>query len=319
MTRSTRMLTAVGTLLVALASSATPAAASSPGRLAFASDVQGNVDVYTVRTDGTGLRRLTSSPVFDACARYSPDGRLIAWCSGVGAAGGVIEIWAMRANGRHKRQLTRLGGRMTFPDFSPDARTVVFSGRLAGIANGEIYATSVRGDGLTQLTDDPADDSWPAFSPDGSRIAFMSTRSGLRQLWVMNADGINPIQLTTDPIAKGQLPRWSPDGTRIAYSTDDPAMGQEDIWVINVDGTNPTRLTTTTTREFGPDWSPDGQELAYVDATDPTRRTVMIINADGSGARAVSPFGNQFVPSWRSTRNRIITLRTRGPDSRVGA
>ena len=209
----------------------------------------------------------------------------------------------MRANGRRKSQLTHLGGRMTFPDFSPDGRTVVFSGLLAGVSNNEIYATSAQGGGLTQLTDDPGEDSWAAFSPDGSRIAFMSTRTGLRQLWIMNADGSNPTQVTTDPIAKGQLPRWSPDGHRIAYSTDDPLLGQ-DIWVIDADGTDPTRLTSAAAREFGPDWSPDGQQLAYVDASDPVQRTVMIMNADGTGAHPVNPFGNQFVPSWQRITGR---------------
>jgi Tol biopolymer transport system component len=298
MTSPTRVLMAVATGVVVLASASTATAAPRTERLAFAADVQGNVDVYTVRTDGSRVRRLTHSPAFDACARYSPDGRWIAWCSGVGAAGGVIEIWIMRGNGRRMSQLTHLGGRMTFPDFSPDGRTVVFSGLLAGVSNNEIYATSVQGSGLTQLTDDPAEDLWAAFSPDGSRIAFISARTGLRQLWIMNADGSNPTQVTTDSIAKGQLPRWSPDGHRIAYSTDDPLLGQ-DIWVIDADGRNPIQLTRAAAREFGPDWSPDGEQLAYVDGSDPAQRTVMIINADGTGARPVKPFGNQFVPSWQ--------------------
>jgi Tol biopolymer transport system component len=294
------MLTAVATGLIALASASTSASAPRTERLAFGADVQGNVDVYTVRTDGSGLRRLTDSPAFDACSRYSPDGGWITWCRGVGA---VTEIWVMRADGRRKSQLTRLGGRMTFPDFSPDGRTVAFSGRLAGVSNNnEIYATSRRGDGLIQLTDNSAEDSWPAYSPDGSRIAFMSSRAGVPQIWVINADGSNPTQLTTDPIAKGQLPRWSPDGNRIAYPTADPTLG-EDIWVIDVDGTDPTRLTTAPGREFGPDWSPDGKQLTYVDSSNPAQRTAMIMNADGTGARPVKPLGNQFVPSWQPKRS----------------
>jgi Tol biopolymer transport system component len=302
MTRPTRILTAVATGLVALASASTAMAAPRTERLAFGADVQGNVDVYTVRPDGSGLRRLIDSPAFDACARYSADGRWIAWCSGVGA---VTEIWVMRADGRRKSQLTRLGGRMTFPDFSPDGRTVAFSGRLAGVSNNnEIYATSRQGDGLIQLTDDPAEDSWPAYSPDGRRIAFMSSRAGVPQIWVMNADGSNPTQVTADPIAKGQLPRWSPDGNRIAYPTADPTLG-EDIWVIDVDGTDPTRLTTAPGREFGPDWSPDGKQLTYVDSSNPAQRTVMIMNADGTGARPVKPLGNQFVPSWQPKWSRF--------------
>ena len=141
-------------------------------------------------------------------------------------------------------------------------------------------------------------------SPDGSRIAFMSSRAGIPQICVINADGSNPTQLTKDPIAKGQLPRWSPDSKRIAYPTADPALG-EDIWVINADGTNPTRLTTAPGPGFGPDWSPDGKQLTYVDSSNPAQRTVMIMNANGTGARPVKPLGNQFVPSWQPTWSRF--------------
>ena len=76
----------------------------------------------------------------------------------------------------------------------------------------------------------------------------------------MNADGSNPIRLTTDP-ADDLVPRWSPDGTKFAfYSNRD---GNYEIYVMDADGSNQTRLTNTPADEIDPAWSPDGGQIVF--------------------------------------------------------
>ena len=72
------------------------------------------------RTDGTGFSQLTDLPGFNACPAYSPDGKSIAFCDSVvtGPGQGVIEIWAMKANGKKRHQVTHLGGFATRATFS---------------------------------------------------------------------------------------------------------------------------------------------------------------------------------------------------------
>jgi Tol biopolymer transport system component len=85
-----------------------PAHATYPGdvgRLAFAINVGGNIDIYSVLRNGHDLRPLTSASSFDACAAYSPNGRTIAFCSD---RSGAFEIWAMDANGHDQHQVTHL-------------------------------------------------------------------------------------------------------------------------------------------------------------------------------------------------------------------
>ena len=120
--------------------------------------------------------RLTDHPDFDACPAWSADGKTLAWCHGIRARGGVIEIWTMKSNGEDKRQVTDFGGRMTFPDFSPDGTQIVFTGRLPGGTNDDIWLIDADGTDLPQLTTDPGFDGSPAFSPDGSQIVFTSDR-----------------------------------------------------------------------------------------------------------------------------------------------
>src|SRR5581483_7017500 len=58
-------------------------------------------------------------------------------------------------------------------------------------------------------------DRHPQFSPDGKKSAFGSSRSGYNSIWVANADGSAPVQVTS---MEGQTHRWSPDGRRIAFT-----------------------------------------------------------------------------------------------------
>jgi Tol biopolymer transport system component len=287
-----------------LVAGAGPAQASYPGangRLAFGLDTgDGNVDVYSVKPDGDDLRRLTTGPLFDACAAYSADGTSIAYCSGVptGPGQGPVQIWAMRANGKDQHQITRFDGTALFPDYSPGGSKIAFTGQPAGAATAGIYVVNTDGSGLTRLTTGPGNDLFPAWSPDGSKIVFLSDRTGVLQVWVMDASGANPRQLTTDPAPKDQLPDWSPDGSKIAYQS--YATGGGDIYVMNADGTGQTRLTTDPAKELGAAWSPDGTKIAFLSFRDlPAARNVYIMNADGSDPHPVHPGGVQFVPAWQ--------------------
>jgi Tol biopolymer transport system component len=86
--------------------------------------------------------------------------------------------------------------------------------------------------------------SHPEYSPDGSRIVFERSPSvGLPQIWVINADGAEPCQLT---IHGGGSPSWSPDGTQIVYvrkdwTRDDPSLGV--LWLVDVKTKHETQLT----------------------------------------------------------------------------
>src|SRR5262245_24693291 len=73
----------------------------------------------------------------------------------------------------------------------------------------------------------------PAWSPDGQSIAFQSNRAGNMDIYVMAADGSNPIRLTDSPADDG-MPAWSPDGRRVAYSSG--VSGNRHIFVIGLHG-----------------------------------------------------------------------------------
>jgi dipeptidyl aminopeptidase/acylaminoacyl peptidase len=104
-------------------------------------------------------------------------------------------------------------------------------------------------------------DSSAEYSPDGRRIVFSSNRSGSRELWVSDAEGANPAQITHFGGPVAGTPHWSPDGRQIVF--DARPDGNADIFVVNSEGGGLRRLTQTPGEDARPDWSTDGKFIYF--------------------------------------------------------
>ncbi|MFN2525652.1 MAG: TolB family protein [Actinomycetota bacterium] len=194
----------------------------------------------------------------------------------------------------------------------------------------DLFSVSPRGQGLVRLTQGPAVDYSPAWSPDGSRIAF--TRAALGQapgdIYLMDPDGSDQVNLTRSPARRDHHPSWSPDGTQIAFNcTDGPTeIYIVDVCVINADGGGFVRLTSEggirgTSDEpdtFQPAWSPDGSWIAF-----------SFYGGNGSGLALIAPDGSRrhtivksvqlggelvFSPSWSPTGKTIAFIPSSGEE-----
>jgi len=100
------------------------------------------------------------------------------------------------------------------------------------------------------------------YSDDGRRIAFSSDRSGTSAVWVAEADGAAPRQLTDEPNLLEASPKWSPGGKRIAFGAVSPE-GHTQIRVVDAEGGVTTRLTFGPEAQDLPFWSRDGRWVYY--------------------------------------------------------
>jgi Tol biopolymer transport system component len=93
------------------------------------------------------------------------------------------------------------------------------------------------------------------------RIVFVSGRDGNGEIYRMNVDGSNQVNLTNNP-ASDWHPRWSTDGTMIAFTS--KRDGNAEIYVMDADGRNQTNLTKNLAPDMDPVWSPDGSKIAFI-------------------------------------------------------
>ncbi|MGH8175788.1 MAG: TolB family protein, partial [Steroidobacter sp.] len=124
-------------------------------------------------------------------------------------------------------------------DISPDARTIVFE------LLGDLYTLDSNGGQAQLLFGGMPFESQPAYSPDGSTIAFVSDRSGSENLWIANADGSQPRQLSKDDDDRTFVsPAWSPDGQYVYASRSIPSFGIFEIWMYHVRGGSGVQITS---------------------------------------------------------------------------
>jgi TolB protein len=160
------------------------------------------------------------------------------------------------------------------------------------------------GGDVRRLTDDPALDLFPVYSPDGSKIAFTSDRAGTVDIWVMDADGSNLVQLTQfeNDSLDDYHPTWSPDGEQIAFVRGKVPPGADGkLWVIDADGSN-GHVLLDTPLVFFPRWSSDGTRIAFVTGDWPEVRVGLLDLATGTVTDVVA--GNQ--PQWSPDSNRLL-------------
>ncbi|MBI2221445.1 MAG: PD40 domain-containing protein [Acidobacteria bacterium] len=149
-------------------------------------------------------------------------------------------------------------------DVSPDGRTVVFD------LLGDIYTIPAAGGGkATRLTSGAPFDMQPRFSPDGKRIAFSTDRDGLWNIWVMEADGKNAKQVSSEKRWFVNSPAWSPDGHYIfarRHFVKERSLGAGEIWMFHAGGSEGLQVTERNgwQKDAGePAISPDGKYLYY--------------------------------------------------------
>ena len=266
-----------------------------------AADTDGRQQIFVVKPDGTGKRRLTQEGKQNFFPAWSPDGKRIAFTSD---RSGSHQIWVMEADGSNPRQLTTEGENMV-PTWSPDGKRLAFGSNRTG--HFEIWVTDADGSHQKQLTktDTGVGNNAAAWSPDGRRIAFSSTRSGHVAIWVMDPDGGHLTQLTTpygDRYPDSNVPAWSPDGTKIAFwSGLERRYGN--VWVMDADGGNRKQLTD---QPAGvncdePAWSADGRNMMF-GSNRPGSEGIgnWIMDADGSNQRVLTTNTNaRGRPSWQ--------------------
>jgi Tol biopolymer transport system component len=185
-------------------------------RIAFVKqNFDGTSAIWVMDADGSNQTALTDDITTNTHPNWSPDGALIAFSSD---RDGGRELYTIAPDGSNLTRITFTARQHEDnPNWSPNGRLILFDACVAatfpcpGSANYEIWAMRADGSGRRRLTNDPTIDWNAAWSPDGTQIVFRSDRSpDGTELYRMDDDGSNVVQLTFGPFQGGVDPDWQP-------------------------------------------------------------------------------------------------------------
>ncbi len=256
---------------------------------------------YTMKTDGSDLRRVSTGEGRTTCGYYTPDGSTIIYASthlgdpdcppvpdrSLGYVWPLyrsFDIFAANSDGTDLRQLTDADGYDAEGTVSPDGETIVFTSTRDGDL--EIYTMGLDGSEQTRLTHELGYDGGAFFSPDSQWIVYRAghptdpgnvaqyedliaqdlVRPDNLEVWIMRADGSEKRQITSYGGANW-APYFHPSGEKIIFASDmdnqNPRVPNFELYMINIDGTGLERLTFDDSFDGFPIFSADGTQLLW--------------------------------------------------------
>ena len=260
-------------------------------------------DVHVINRDGTGIRRLASGISAGDVLEWSPDGNQLAF--GGFYRSNSTGIYVVNVDGSGLARLTSPRAHIedSHPAWSPDGTQIAFQRDSYADDRNRVSVIVMKPDGTSQrvLTPSAIEARTPSWSRDGLRIAFeggLGFRKG--DIYLMNRDGSNQVNLTQTRYPDDQVPQFSSDGSMIVFESYTKGPGKLEIHRINVDGTKHLNLTRNAAHEREPEWTPDGRIL-FVSNRD-SNRDVYIMRAGGGGVTNLTNttigLGNNARPAW---------------------
>jgi Tol biopolymer transport system component/DNA-binding winged helix-turn-helix (wHTH) protein len=220
-----------------------------------------SADIYLLKSNESEPKRITFDNTSIRGLSWTSDGKEIVFASRRGGSNynlwkvstsdGVLERLTTNERDVYSPKISNQGNRLSYTQSMSDPNIWQFD--LGNSRGSESQSHRVIASTL--------EENGPQYSPDGKRIVFASRRSGTFEIWLCDADGANPRQLTNVGGALTGTPRWSPDSRQIVF--DSWLGGTAAIYVINADGGPPRRVTSDGDEDVTPSWSRDGRWIYY--------------------------------------------------------
>jgi len=269
---------------VAAGPTANAAFPGQPARIRFMR-IDTDHELFVMRTDGTGIRRVTTNTVHDADARVSPDGsRIVFWREPAGESDG--EIYTMWADGTHVRRLTDNDDEDQMPNWSPDGDRIVFRSDRTAFQI-DLFKMNTDGTGVSRLTSTNNRERWPTWSPDGAWIAFTVEQLGAdTEVARIRPNGTGFQLLTNNTGIDDFTADWSPDGDDLAVWSD--VDGDFEIYTLPAGGGSLHRVTRNQADDVNAFWLPSGRRIAFNRDDANGRLEIHSIEPDGTGIRRLT-------------------------------
>lgn len=308
--------------------------------------------LWSVSVNGDDLKQLTSNEMGKASYPvFSPDGRGLYYTNGAAVWWVPISPQTGAINGKPER-ITDVGASFVFGlGISADGKKIAFSEQTlsSNIWSVPVSRSTSQTSGPPQAITNQIGNrnNQPAFSPDGRRLAFMEyLRGGGADIWVADADGKNPVQITTN--SRNLVPNWFPDGDQLAFvsfrenhwsvwatsiqsrrehllldlgrdvqyarlSPDGKQLafnladkGVVNLWTVPVSGGQPKQLTFDKELAGFACWSPDGKFLAYQMKRGDDAYLMVVPSEGGESVQLTSGRGRSWPYSFSPDGDKVL-------------
>jgi TolB protein len=260
------------------------------GRIAFTC-TRGNYNqLCLINRDGAGLAQLTDMEANSYYPVFTPDGEALLFASN---RNGAFDLYLLVFGEKKLVQLTDHVGNVVSPDYSPDGRQIVFANR---VGDGTTSIWMVNADGLNPHLVYAGTKTIVAvaWSPDGKKIAYAMS-VGIPQeyeIFTMDANGKNHIQLSQKLQGIGGSVDWSPDSKNILIYAG--PYGDKDIFRLDAETGAATQITKGG-NNAGASYSPDGRYIVFNSMRNDNQADLYIMRADGSNQAQLT---NDPEPDW---------------------
>ena len=232
---------------------------TADNKIVYSTINNGNADIWTINSDASGQKQLTSDQSADTSPTLAPDGKFIYFLSN---RSGLMSIWRMNADGTNPQKITENQDVFSL-NLSPDGAEIFYTARAESIFTLSLWKISADGTRPKQLTDKLV--YVPKLSPDGKMIAcfFPDSQSGILELTILSAeDGAFLRQIETPQDDHVEVFDWQTDGQNLLLATKQD--GGTSLWRQPVDGSAPIKLKDWQNENFFRlNVSKDGKNLFY--------------------------------------------------------